>query len=511
MKITTFAAIYIGSYEVSLKVFEISPNRKIRPVDYVRSRLELGRDAYRKGVIGYELVEELCLILKEFYSIMDGYKVDAYKAYAGNVMRVAGNALFILDQIRLRTKIEVSVISNSEQRFMGYKSLAATSEFEKMIQKGTVVVDVGGGSMQITLFQKGRAVTTQHIELGIMQIWEKLAKIRNMVSHYEMQIQELIDKELEIFKRIYLQKKEIEYVIVMGDYIGEMVKGFSKKEDDGTIETERFLKLLKKWHKKSPEEINRELNLANEQDPLVLPSVVLYKRLTEEMGARYIWVPGVNITDGIVCDYAERNHMIRFSHDFEKDILAASRNLAERYQSYSSHTEAVLSMSTTIFDAMKKVHGMGKRERLLLQVASILHDCGRYMSLVNQSECSYHIIMASEIIGMSHLEREIVATIAKHDALSMQPYDSVIGKMNRESYMVVSKLTAILKIANAMDRSHKQKFKNIKAVLKGRELIITVEAEESIVLEKGLFSTYADSFEEVFSIMPKIREKRVFQ
>ncbi len=332
-----------------------------------------------------------------------------------------------------------------------------------------------------------------------------------MVSHYEMQIQELIDKELEIFKRIYLQKKEIEYVIVMGDYIGEMVKGFSKKEDDGTIETERFLKLLKKWHKKSPEEINRELNLANEQDPLVLPSVVLYKRLTEEMGARYIWVPGVNITDGIVCDYAERNHMIRFSHDFEKDILAASRNLAERYQSYSSHTEAVLSMSTTIFDAMKKVHGMGKRERLLLQVASILHDCGRYMSLVNQSECSYHIIMASEIIGMSHLEREIVATIAKHDALSMQPYDSVIGKMNRESYMVVSKLTAILKIANAMDRSHKQKFKNIKAVLKGRELIITVEAEESIVLEKGLFSTYADSFEEVFSIMPKIREKRVFQ
>lgn len=239
-----------------------------------------------------------------------------------------------------------------------------------------------------------------------------------------------------------------------------------------------------------------KLNLANEQDPLVLPSVVLYKRLTEEMGARYIWVPGVNITDGIVCDYAERNHMIRFSHDFEKDILAASRNLAERYQSYSSHTEAVLSMSTTIFDAMKKVHGMGKRERLLLQVASILHDCGRYMSLVNQSECSYHIIMASEIIGMSHLEREIVATIAKHDALSMQPYDSVIGKMNRESYMVVSKLTAILKIANAMDRSHKQKFKNIKAVLKGRELIITVEAEESIVLEKGLFSTYADSFKE---------------
>lgn len=510
MKITTFAAIYIGSYEVSMKIFEISSNRKIRQVDHLRSRLELGKDAYNKGVIGYELVEELCQVLKEFHSIMEGYKVDDYKAYAGNVLRAVSNELFILDQIRLRTKIDVNVLSNSEHRFMNYKSLAAASEFEKIIQQGAVVVDVGGGSMQITLFRKGTAVTTQHIELGIMRIWEKLAKIRNMVSHYETQIQELIDKELEIFKRLYLSEEEIKYVILMGDYINDMVKGFSKKEEDGTIETERFLKLLNKWHKKSPEELSRELNLSNDRDPLILPSVVLYKRLTEEMNARFIWVPGVGINDGIVCDYAEKNRMIRFEHDFKEDILAASRNLAERYQSYSRHTEAVLSMSTVIFDAMKKVHGMGKRERLLLQAAAILHDCGRYVSLVNQSECSYQIIMASEIIGMTHMEREIVASTVKHSSLPMQPYEKVRDKMNQENYMVVSKLMAILKIANAMDRSHKQKFKNIKAVLKDRELLITIETEESVVLEKGLFSSYADSFEEVFSVMPKIKEKRVF-
>ena len=509
MKITTFAAIYIGSYEVSMKVFEISSGRKIRQVDHVRSRLELGRDAYSKGVIGYELVEELCQVLKEFYSIMEGYKVDDYKAYAGNVLRAVSNELFILDQIRLRTRIEVHVISNSEHRFMSYKSLAASHDFEKMIQKSAVVVDVGGGSMQITLFRKGTAVTTQHIELGIMRIWEKLTKIRNLVSHYETQIQELIDKELEIFKRLYLSDQEIKYVILMGDYINEMVKGFSKKEEDGTIETVRFLKLMNKWHKKSPEELSRELNLANDHDTLILPSVVLYKRLTEEMNASFIWVPGVGINDGIVYDYAEKKRIIHFAHDFKEDILAASKNLAERFQSYSCHTEAVLNMSTVIFDAMKKVHGMGKRERLLLQVAAILHDCGRYVSLINQSDCSYQIIMASEIIGMTHLEREIVASTVKHSSMPMQPYESVSDKMDQQSYMIVSKLMAILKIANAMDRSHKQKFKTIKAVLQNKELLITIEAEESIILEKGLFSSYADSFEEVFSVMPKIREKRV--
>ena len=153
---------------------------------------------------------------------------------------------------------------------------------------------------------------------------------------------------------------------------------------------------------------------------------------------------------------------------------------------------------------------MGKRERLLLQVAAILHDCGRYISLVNQSECSYQIIMATEIIGMTHLEREIVASAVKYNSQPLQPYGSVSDKMDQEDYMVVSKLTAMLKIANAMDRSHKQKFRNIKASLQERELVITVESSESIVLEKGLFSAYANSFEEIFSVKPRIREKKVF-
>lgn len=66
MAIHTFAAIYIGSYEVSLKIFEISARKNIRKIDYIRSRIELGRDAYSRGVIGYELVEALCDTLEQF-------------------------------------------------------------------------------------------------------------------------------------------------------------------------------------------------------------------------------------------------------------------------------------------------------------------------------------------------------------------------------------------------------------------------------------------------------------
>ena len=121
MALQTFAAIYIGSYEVSLKIFELSSRKKIHEIDHIRSRVELGRDAYTKGTIGYELVDELCDTLGEFSRIMNGYKVDNYEAYASAVLRDVNNELFILDQILLRTGLKVQVISNSEHRFISYK------------------------------------------------------------------------------------------------------------------------------------------------------------------------------------------------------------------------------------------------------------------------------------------------------------------------------------------------------------------------------------------------------
>ena len=156
--IHTFAAIYIGSYDVSIKIFEISGKKKIRDIDYIRSRIELGRDAYSKGSIGYELVEALCDTLAEYKKIMDGYRVDSYEAYAAAALRNAENELFILDQIRIRTGLTVHVLSNSEHRFISYKSVAMRSEFEEMIKTGAAVVDVGGGTTGISILKDGKVI-----------------------------------------------------------------------------------------------------------------------------------------------------------------------------------------------------------------------------------------------------------------------------------------------------------------------------------------------------------------
>ena len=190
-------------------------------------------------------------------------------------------------------------------------------------------------------------------------------------------------------------------------------------------------------------------------------------------------------------------------------MLFRSQNISKRYMGSRRRSETLEKIATTIFDSMKKVHGLGRRERLLLRIATLLHDCGKYISLVNLGECSYHIILSTEIIGLSHKEREIVANVVKYNHMDFD-YKEVMGESNtidRGAYLTIAKLTAILKVANGLDRSHKQKFKDVKAVLKERELVITVEDTVDITLEKGLFTRRSDFFEEVYSIRPVIRQR----
>ena len=153
---------------------------------------------------------------------------------------------------------------------------------------------------------------------------------------------------------------------------------------------------------------------------------------------------------------------------------------------------------------------MKERERLLLQMAVMLHDVGKYISFNNVADSSYNIIMSNEIIGLSHIEREMVALIAKYNTAVLPSYDELVmeSSLSAEQYLTVSELTAIVRLANALDRSHLQKIQSIRAVLKERELHLSLTVGRDFTLEQGLCQDKLDFFNEVFSIQPIIKMKR---
>lgn len=512
MSVKTFAAIDVGSFEISLKIVEFSGKNSSKVLEHIRKRIALGGDTYVDGKINSERLDELCRTLKEFSAIMKTYKVSAYKAYGTSAIREAENTRIILDQIEQRTGIKIDVLSNSEQRFLHYKAIAFTGEsFKNVIKEGTAIVDIGGGSIQISLFDKDVLVSTQNIKLGVLRVQEWLNQMNIKSSQMESLVDEIASSQLNTFKKLYLKDSHIKTLIVVDDYLSLWIARETKVSGmEPVVNMEEYEKFLNLLRNAPMQEVARRLGISEEAARLTAVSACIVNRLMKLMGAEKIWAPGVSLCDGIAYEYAEKNKIMLCDHDFEKDIVACALNISKRYMGSRKRAETLESITMTIFDSMKKVHGLGSRERFYLRIAAILHDCGKYISMMDIGETSYHIIMATEIIGLSHMEREIVANVVRYNHSPFAYYNNMQSKsMSNEAYLIIAKLTAILKVANGLDRSHKQKLKGVRATLKDEELILTLDSQEDIVLEKGLFGKRAKFFKEVFNIQPVIKQKRV--
>ncbi len=326
-------------------------------------------------------------------------------------------------------------------------------------------------------------------------------------------INELAMSRLDTYKKLYMQDKEIQNLIIVDDYLSPwVVRQRGKKSGRIFIDREDFDRIFQTMHAGNQIQISHALDIPQERVPLVFISAVLIKYIVELMGIRRIWVPGVTLCDGIAYEYAEKIKMFQGEHDFEEDIIACAVNISRRYMGSKRRSDILENFTTVIFDSMKRLHGLGKRERLYLRLAAILHDCGKYISMVNIGETSFQIIMATEIIGLSHQEREIVANIVRfnHSKFVYEGQWTGTGGQSRELLLTVAKLTAILRLANSLDRSHKQKLNGLKAVIKENKLILTVDAREDMALEKGFFRANADFFKEVFSVEPVLKQRKIY-
>jgi exopolyphosphatase/guanosine-5'-triphosphate,3'-diphosphate pyrophosphatase len=228
-------------------------------------------------------------------------------------------------------------------------------------------------------------------------------------------------------------------MILLGVQVGtiaERISGFSSKK----IKTKDYLDFLNQIDRQFIRKFEVENDVYLDNENLIEPVVMLYKALGTTLKPEFVYAPGVSICEGIACNHAYSKKWLTASHDFDNDIVSAAWSIAKRYGSYQPHLKALFRLSSEIFDAMKKYHGMGKRERILIQCIAILHDCGKYISLSEASDCSYTIIMSSEILGLSHKERELIATTVQFNRKPVEPYENLSDRFTQEEYLIILKL-----------------------------------------------------------------------
>lgn len=497
MAITTFAAIVIGSNEISMKIFEVQSKKIFNQVDYIRFPIMLGSKTYAKGELNHDTVNEICDVLKDFCRIMKEYKVSAYTAVATSAIREAANSLLVIDRIELSTGIKVDIISNSKERFISYKALANKMDlFKQFKDDSAIILDIGAGSIQLSIFNNNTICSTQNINLGFLRVEELLSNIANNVLDYTTILFELVNNDLATYSNQYLSDIKINNIIISSDnyintdkLLGDKSKNYLSKE--------AFNELYNKVKNNKKKNILNELGI-NQEDisSLTLISMIIY-RLISITDASNIYLTDTTLNDGLFYNWIEDKYNFILDHDFSLDTVLAAKEIAKKYKCNMAHNTNVETNALTLFDKLSKLHGLGKRERILLQIAILLHNCGEFVNTKKSLSNSHHIILETEILGISHKEREMIANIIDYN---------FVVKNNNPDAIRICKIAAILRLANSLDKSHLQKIKKIDVSYKESEIVISFKCDKDVTLEKLFFEIQAKNFALVYGIVPKIKQ-----
>jgi exopolyphosphatase/guanosine-5'-triphosphate,3'-diphosphate pyrophosphatase len=253
-----------------------------------------------------------------------------------------------------------------------------------------------------------------------------------------------------------------------------------------------FLALYDEIKRKTTEKIVTDHGLEADEAEILLPAMCIIANMLAETKADRIIIPEIALSDSIIYEKHFPDEFKKLDKAYEKNTMMSVRAHAERFDVPAAHYTQAEKFALKIFDKLKEVHGLGARERLLLQAASVLHDVGKYVNIRKYRDHTYNIVSGLEITGLNYMETELVAQIAQ----------------SKPSNLVTAKLSAILHLANALDKSKKQKFKSIETSIEANEFIVTAICDENTELEEWEFYEMGVFFTEVFGMKAEFRKRR---
>nr|WP_283163300.1 exopolyphosphatase [Sporolactobacillus mangiferae] len=498
-----FASITVGLQTLVLKIADLT-NTSI--IEYVKADVSIGADIYNHHMIEFQTVDRACGQLAGFVQIMDDFGVTEYRAVAASSVQEARNAEYVKEQIRIKTGLTVEWLANAEERFLHNQAVAYnTDTFNELIRQGTMLIDIGSGSMQLTVYNSGHFIFSRNIKLGPLRIRELMGDLESKTSDYVEIMEDYIRSKIDGYHQFAPKEVVIRNFVLVGTDLLAFKRTFMGGGTD-TISRKRFTELYRHILAIPPKVLAKEYTLPYDAASQLLPSAMILKITLEITGAESILLSDADLADGLIVHELLKTHRNVLNHSFTEDIIVSARNIADRYNCDPEHISTVEHFALHLFDRLRRLHGLDKRDRLLLQLAAILQDTGSYIDMNAHYIHSYYIIQSSEIIGISEHEREIVAIIARYHSAETPSSDaSAFQKLPAARRLVAAKLSALLRIADALDDSRQQKVERIAVSLKNDQVIITARSDDDLSLEKQTFKDKSAYFEEVFGLKPILR------
>ena len=408
----------MGASAIRLVVAEIDARRNVRVIEEASRGVLLGRDTFSAGVIRSQTVDAALEALDGFRHIMNGYGVADIRAVATSAVREARNADMFLDRIQRpdRHPLRDHQRGGGEPAGLPRGQGRRCAGTRRSRRRATLLIEVGGGSTSLTALRRGQPTRSGVYALGSVRLRQQLDLRRHTQELQVALLNRYVANVVEEI-RVEIPLDRVTHVIAIGGDVRFVAAQLSDGENDGEVpEIGRAAlpRLLRRDRAPRRRQHHRSLPPAGRSS-----SKPCCRRcsstgaLVSETAASSVIVSGASLRGGVLIDVAEPKSRLT-AEDFARQVLASADTLGHRYRYDREHGHHVAMLATRLFDQLRDEHGLGERERLLLQVAALLHDVGMYISLRAHHKHSQYILGASQIFGLSNEETAIVSNIVRY-------------------------------------------------------------------------------------------------
>jgi exopolyphosphatase/guanosine-5'-triphosphate,3'-diphosphate pyrophosphatase len=498
---TTVAAIDVGSSSIRMDISEIHPEGSIRILESLSKGVSLGKDTFDTGHLSEETLQTACESLSDFSEVMKTYAVTDYRAVATSAVREASNADTFLDRVFMRSGIEVEVIDGSEENRLTYLAIhEAMDGLVDLQTKNTLVVEVGGGSTDISFLQQGITQYSGTFALGSIRMKQALMEVGGELKQRVKLLERQIANTINTIA-INIPFSKVEELIALGGDMRLAARQIAPdQENPWVFGRKEFTKFCSEISRYDLDELTRRYSLSYTQAETLVPALLANRSIIEKTKVDRVHVFIASIRAGLILDMALRK-LGKGPESFEKQIVASARGIAQKYHANEVHIEQVRQLSLSLFDQLKDEHGLTAKERLLLEVAALLHDVGSFISTRSHHKHTQYIISSSEIFGLSRQELNLISNIARYHRKSPPTRaHAAYVSLDRDSRMVVSKLAAILRVADALEQDDSKKVRNLRITREEQNdrYVLEVEAEGDLTMEKLSLERKGDLFIEIY-------------
>lgn len=481
------ASIDLGTNSFHAVIADIYPDGSFYTIDKFKEMVLLGEGGMQDE-LSEEAMERGIEALKKIKLLCEHQNVEKVLAIATSAIREAVNGGEFIQRVIDEVGIKINAISGKMEAEL---IAAAVQHGVSLDEDPVLMMDIGGGSVEFILGNQKKVFFLSSKKLGVARMSAKLKndppvpnEIKTLIDHYSTELKDVAEA--------FAQNRTNTLIGSSGTMqnIGMMIALKNKKSPNITLNeleftTVEFNEFYKKAITLSHKQRVKLKGLDEKRVDYIVPGLVLVHYILDTFGIKKVRISTQALREGIIIRYIKKEMD-------ELEPLAQIQNprrrsvfeLLRKCDWHKDHSTHVAEMALIIFDALKSDLNLDNSDRELLEYASLMHDIGYYISHKSHHKHALYIIRNSDLRGFKEEEIEIMANVARYHRRSTpksrHQYYEALGE---ESKKKVSQLSAILRVADGLDRSHYQNVRVLRPENGKKKLYLRIETEADPQLE----------------------------